>query len=78
MRENIPCRSPKPTDVKPLPNYDRVAAAFGMPASTLRSHVTRLRGRYRAALHAEVRQTVDSEAEVMEELSALRRALIEN
>ena len=39
--------------------------------STLRSHVTRLRARYREVLRAEVRQTVGTESEVEEELQQL-------
>lgn len=64
-------------DAETLPAYDQMAAALGMPASTVRSHVTRLRGRYRDALHAEVRRTVDTESSVHEELSALLRVLTE-
>ena len=43
--------------------------------STLRSHVTRLRARYREVLRAEVRQTVGTESEVGEELHELLRVL---
>ena len=64
-------------DAATLPTHDRLAAALGMPASTVRSHVTRLRGRYREALHAEVRRTVDAESAVREELSTLLRVLTE-
>jgi len=46
-----------------------------VPASTLRSEVTRLRARYREGLRAEVRQTVESEAEVAGELRELLRVL---
>jgi RNA polymerase sigma factor (sigma-70 family) len=55
----------------PLPTYSELAARLGVTESTLRSHVTRLRARYREALRAEVRRTVDTEAEVDEELHAL-------
>ena len=61
--------------VEPLPSYDQLAAKTGLPASTLRSHVTRLRMRYRELLRAEVRQTVRTEAEVDEELHELFRVL---
>ena len=57
------------------PTYGELAAALGMPASTVRSHVTRLRARYREALHGEVRRTVHSEADVQEEIHALIRVL---
>jgi len=59
----------------PLPSYEQLAARLSMPASTLRSHVTRLRARYRKALRAEVRRTVRDEAEVDEELHELLRVL---
>jgi DNA-directed RNA polymerase specialized sigma24 family protein len=59
----------------PLPSYDHLVKQMGLPASTLRSHVTRLRMRYRELLRAEVRQTVASEAEVDEELHELFRVL---
>ena len=59
----------------PLPTYAELAARLGITESTLRSHVTRLRARYREVLRAEVRRTVDTEAEVDEELHELLRAL---
>jgi RNA polymerase sigma-70 factor (ECF subfamily) len=59
----------------PLPAYEQLAARLGLVASTLRSHVTRLRARYREALRAEVRRTVISEAQVDEELRELLRVL---
>ena len=59
----------------PLPTYEQLANKVGLPASTLRSHVTRLRMRYREVLRAEVRQTVASEAEVDGELHELFRVL---
>ncbi len=58
-----------------LPTYGELAASLGLPASTVRSHVTRLRARYRDALHAQVRRTVQSEAEVQEEIQTLLRVL---
>jgi RNA polymerase sigma-70 factor (ECF subfamily) len=59
----------------PLPSYAELAARLGITESTLRSHVTRLRAHYREVLRAEVRRTVDTEAEVDEELHALLRVL---
>jgi len=59
----------------PLPAYADLADRLGMTESTLRSHVTRLRARYREALRDEVRRTVDTEAEVDEELHELLRVL---
>jgi RNA polymerase sigma factor (sigma-70 family) len=58
-----------------LPAYTELAARLGMTESTLRSHVTRLRARYREVLRAEVRRTVETEAEVDEELHHLIRVL---
>jgi RNA polymerase sigma factor (sigma-70 family) len=57
------------------PTYADLAHRLDMTESTLRSHVTRLRARYREALRAEVRRTVDSEAEVDEELHVLLHVL---
>ncbi len=59
----------------PPPAYSDLADRLSMTESTLRSHVTRLRARYREVLRAEVRQTVDTEAEVDEELRELLRVL---
>ena len=59
----------------PPPTYADLAVRLGMMESTLRSHVTRLRARYREVLRAEVRRTVDTEAEVDEELHELLRVL---
>jgi RNA polymerase sigma factor (sigma-70 family) len=63
------------SSVDPLPTYAELAVRLGMTESTLRSHVTRLRARYREVLRAEVRRTVDTEAEVDEELHELLRVL---
>jgi DNA-directed RNA polymerase specialized sigma24 family protein len=60
---------------EPLPAYADLAHRLGIQASTLRSNVTRLRARYRAALRAEVRRTVDTEAAVDGELRELLRVL---
>ena len=60
---------------EPPPGYDELAARLAMPAVTVRSHVNRLRERYRAALRAELRRTVGSEEEVDEELRELLRVL---
>jgi RNA polymerase sigma-70 factor (ECF subfamily) len=60
---------------EPLPTYAELAVRLGIGESTLRSHVTRLRARYREVLRTEVRRTVDTEAEVDEELHELLRVL---
>lgn len=59
----------------PPPTYAELGAETGMTESTLRSHVTRLRARYREILRAEVRRTVATEAEVDGELHELLRVL---
>jgi RNA polymerase sigma factor (sigma-70 family) len=59
----------------PPPTYAELAVRLGTAESTLRSHVTRLRARYREALRAEVRRTVETEAEVDGELRELLRVL---
>ncbi len=58
-----------------LPTYEALAQRLGIPAVTLRSHVTRLRERYRDLLRAEVRRTVDRPEAVDEELRELLRVL---
>jgi len=63
--------------VDPLPTYAELADRLGIAESTLRSHVTRLRARYREALRAEVRRTVNTETEVDEELHELLHVLTE-
>ena len=59
----------------PLPTYDNLAVGLSLPASTLRSYVSRLRARYREFLRAEVRRTVGTDAEVDGELHELFRVL---
>ena len=61
---------------EPMPSYDELAEKLSMPASTLRSHVTRLRARYRELLRSEVRQTVSSDSEVDAELREMFRILV--
>jgi RNA polymerase sigma factor (sigma-70 family) len=59
----------------PLPTYAQLADRLEITESTLRSHVTRLRARYREALRAEVRRTVNTETQVDEELHELLHVL---
>ena len=59
----------------PPPTYSELAGRLEIAESTLRSHVTRLRARYRESLRAEVRRTVDTETQVDEELRELLRVL---
>ena len=60
---------------EPPPTYSELAHRLKIAESTLRSQVTRLRARYREVLRAEVRRTVDTDAEVDEELHELLRVL---
>jgi RNA polymerase sigma factor (sigma-70 family) len=60
----------------PLPSYSEVAAGLAATESTIRSHVTRMRARYREMLRSEVRRTVETESQVDEELRELLRVLI--
>jgi hypothetical protein len=60
----------------PLPTYSVLAAEMAVAESTIRSHVTRLRSRYREMLRAEIRRTVQTESEVDGELRELLRVLI--
>lgn len=57
------------------PTYAELADRIGIAESTLRSQVTRLRARYREALRAEVRRTVETETQVDEELHDLLQVL---
>ena len=58
-----------------LPSYDHLSSQLAMPAATIRSHVNRLRARYRELLRAELRRVVDSDEEVDGELRELLRVL---
>jgi RNA polymerase sigma-70 factor (ECF subfamily) len=62
----------------PLPTYSDLAARLAVTESTIRSHITRLRARYREMLRAEVGRTLNTEADVDEELHELLRVLIQN
>lgn len=57
------------------PSYADLTNRLRITESTLRSHVTRLRARYREALRAEVRRTVNTEKQVDEELRELLHVL---
>ena len=59
----------------PPPSYEQLSAQLAMPAATVRSHVGRLRARYRELLRAELRRTVETEEEVDQELRELLRVL---
>lgn len=59
-----------------LPTQDETAARLSVPVETLRSHLSRLRARYREILRAEIARTISSEADVDEELRYLCQVLI--
>jgi len=59
------------------PTYAELTDRLGITESTLRSHVTRLRARYREALRGEVRRTVNTEKQVDQELRELLHVLTE-
>jgi RNA polymerase sigma-70 factor (ECF subfamily) len=59
-----------------LPTQEEAAARIGVPIETLRSHLFRLRSRYRALLRAEVLRTVPKERDIDDELRYLCRVLI--
>ncbi len=58
-----------------LPAHEEVAARLGMPVETLRSHLSRLRARYRLFLREEVARTIGPADDVDEELRYLRSVL---
>ena len=58
------------------PEQGEVARQLNLPISTLRTHLQRLRQRYRAALRTEVASTVSAAGEIDEELRYLYRLLI--
>jgi len=58
-----------------LPSYDEASARTGLPRATVKTHVHRLRQRYREIVRREVARTVSSPHEVDEELRYLCNAL---
>lgn len=58
------------------PKHEQAAARLGVPDATLRSHLRRLRTRYRDALRAEIARTVARAAEIDEELRHLCDVLL--
>lgn len=60
---------------EPPPSYEELARRLKMPEATVRSHVNRMRTRYRAVVRAELRRTVGSKEAVDEELHELLRVL---
>lgn len=70
--------SPFISGAGPAPDQEQTAARLGIPPATLRSHLRRLRGRYREALRAEIAATISSSRpeDIDEELRHLGRVLI--
>ena len=58
-----------------LPSHDSVAKQLDMPIDTLRSHLSRLRARYREFVREEVARTIGPGDDVDEELRHLRAIL---
>jgi RNA polymerase sigma-70 factor (ECF subfamily) len=58
-----------------LPSYDEASARMGLPRATIKTHVHRLRQRYREIVRREVARTVSSPHEVDEELHYLCNVL---
>lgn len=54
-----------------LPSYDEASARMGIPRATVKTHVHRLRQRYREIVRREVARTVSSPHEIDEELHYL-------
>jgi RNA polymerase sigma factor (sigma-70 family) len=61
-----------------LPKQEDVAEKLSVPLDTLRSHLSRLRVRYRELLREEVARTIATTDDVDEELRHLRRILTAN
>jgi RNA polymerase sigma-70 factor (ECF subfamily) len=60
-----------------LPSYDEASARTGLPRATVKTHVHRLRQRYREIVRREVARTVSSPHEVDEELHYLCSILVQ-
>ena len=60
-----------------IPSYDEVSARTGLPRATVKTHVHRLRLRYREIVRGEVARTVSSPDEIDEELRYLCKILVE-
>jgi DNA-directed RNA polymerase specialized sigma24 family protein len=60
-----------------LPSYDDASAQTGLPRATVKTHVHRLRQRYREIVRREIARTVSSPHEIDEELRYLCNVLAE-
>jgi len=60
-----------------LPSYDEASARTGLPRATVKTHVHRLRQRYREIVRREIARTVSAPHEIDEELRYLCNVLAE-
>jgi RNA polymerase sigma factor (sigma-70 family) len=60
-----------------IPSYDEASARMGVPRATVKTHVHRLRQRYREIVRREIARTVSAPHEVDEELRYLCSVLAE-
>ena len=60
-----------------LPSYNEASTRTGLPAATVKTHVHRLRQRYREIVRCEIARTVSSPHEIDEELHYLCNILAE-
>jgi RNA polymerase sigma-70 factor (ECF subfamily) len=60
-----------------VPSYDQAAARTGLPRATVKTHVHRLRQRYREIVRREVARTVSTPHEIDDELRYLCNVLAE-
>jgi RNA polymerase sigma-70 factor (ECF subfamily) len=58
-----------------LPSYDEASARTGLPRATVKTHVHRLRQRYREIVRREIARTVSAPHEINEELHHLCNVL---
>ena len=65
------------TGASVVPSYDEASARTGLPRATVKTHVHRLRQRYREIVRREIGRTVSSPHEVDEELRYLCGVLAE-
>lgn len=65
------------TSASNIPSYEVVAARTGLPVGTIKTHVHRLRQRYRELVRGEIARTVSSPHEINQELSHLLTVLAE-
>jgi RNA polymerase sigma factor (sigma-70 family) len=60
-----------------IPSYDEASARMGVPKATVKTHVHRLRQRYREIVRREIARTVSAPHEIDEELRYLCNVLAE-